>query len=156
MLCFLEDGTKVLVNWKDFRTAFADPQLVDSLLDTVERKTKWEWTELSEIHDLTRAEMRMKLGQDSKTEIQVVEDTETLKELEELFSKAEYIGITKCPFSAQMLLTRSDGKTFTIHIATDSCDSMILGTSAGYDYGPHSKNKQEVLTRIFKEVNWAR
>ena len=119
---------------------------------------------MSEIRDLARAELRLKLNRDSETEVQVVKGGESLRELETMFRNAEYTGITGCPFTARLLLTRTDGETIILQIATDSCDSMILGTSAGYDYGPLPKgggeegteNKQEVLIRIFDEINWQR
>jgi hypothetical protein len=104
----------------------------------------------------------MKLYRNSPEEVQVVEDRDSLKELVELLSNAELTGYGGCPYTALLLLTREDGRTITLHIATDSCDSMILGTSAGYDYGPDpgqrglggTVNRQDVLKRIFNRVNW--
>jgi len=161
-LCLLPDGTKVIHKYNDKDKVIINNGICDSIMDIAKTRTAWEWVELSEIHDIARAEMRMKLGRDSEEQIHVVEDAQSLKELETLFSNAKYCGLTGCDFTASLLLTRKDGKVITLQIATDSCDTMILGTSAGYDYGPEPRgpgiegtvNRQDVLKRIFHRINW--
>lgn len=163
-LCLLDDGTKVIHKWDDRNAVLVDPEIHDMIADFVMEKTSWEWVELSEIYDIVKAEMCMKLNRDSREEVQIIEDRDTLMELEELLSNAKYTGCGGCPYTALLLLTREDGATITLHIATDSCDSMILGTTAGYDYGPDpgqvglggDVNRQEVLIRIFDRINWER
>ena len=163
-LCLLSDGTKVIHKHKENGRVIIDHDIYDSIMNIVKAKTAWEWVELSEIHDIVRAEMRMKLGRNSEEQVQVVEDAQNLKELENMFSNAKYCDLTGCPFTAKILLTRRDGKIIALQIATDSCDTMILGTSAAYDYGPEPRgpgvegtvNRQEVLKRIFDKINWER
>lgn len=163
-LCMLPDGTGVIHKNRDKNEVLIDHEIYDSIMDIARTRTAWEWVELSEIHDIVRAEMRMKMGRGSEEQVQVVEDDQSLKELETLFSNAKYFGVSGCPFTALLLLTREDGKVITLQIATDSCDMMILGTSAGYDYGPEPRgpgqegtvNRQEVLKRIFNQINWER
>ena len=161
-LCLLPDGTKVIHKYQEREKIIIDYGLYDRIMDIAKTRTAWEWVDLSEIRDIVRAEMRMKLGRNSEEQIQIVEDGQSLKELEHLFSNAKYCGLTGCPFTAKLLLTREDGKIITLQIATDSCDTMILGTSAGYDYGPEPRgpgiegtvNRQEVLKRIFDKIDW--
>jgi len=163
-LCIFDDGRKAIHRWSDRNAVLVDSEVHDMIADFVMKKTPWEWVELSEIHDIVKAEMRMKLYRDSGEEVQIVEDRDTLRELEELLSKAKLTGCGGCPYTALLLLTREDGETITLHIATDSCDNMILGTTAGYDYGPDpgqtglggNVNRQEVLKRIFDQINWER
>jgi hypothetical protein len=161
-LCVLDDGTKAFHRWSDRNAVLIDPETYEMIADFAMERTPWEWVDLSEIRDIVRAEMRMKLYRNSPEEVQVVEDRDSLKELEELLSNAKLTGYGGCPYTALLLLTREDGRTITLHIATDSCDSMILGSSAGYDYGPDpgqrglggTVNRQDVLKRIFNRVNW--
>ncbi len=163
-LCLLPDGTKVIHKYHEKDKVIINNGIYDSIMDIAGTRTAWEWVELYEIHDIVQAEMRMKLGRDSEEQIQVVEDSQSLKELETLFSNAKYCGLTGCPFTASLFLTRKDGKVITLQIATDSCDTMILGTSAGYDYGPEPRgpgiegtvNRQDVLKRIFYNIEWER
>jgi beta-lactamase regulating signal transducer with metallopeptidase domain len=163
-LCIFDDGTKAIHRWSDRNAVLVDSETHDLIADFVMKKTPWEWVELSEIHDIVKAEMRMKLYRDSREEVQIVEDMDSLKELEKLLSNAKLTGCGGCPYTALLLLTREDGETITLHIATDSCDNMILGTTAGYDYGPDpgqtglggDVNHQEVLKRIFDQINWER
>jgi len=161
-LCLLPDGTKVIHKYHEKDKVIINNGIYDSIMDIAGTRTAWEWVELYEIHDIVQAEMRMKLGRDSEEQIQVVEDSQSLKELETLFSNAKYCGLTGCPFTASLFLTRKDGKVITLQIATDSCDTMILGSSAGYDYGPEpigpgiegTVNRQDVLKRIFHDIKW--
>ncbi|HHW31375.1 MAG TPA: DUF4825 domain-containing protein [Clostridiaceae bacterium] len=161
-LCLLDDGTKAIHIWNDRNAILVDSETHDMIVDLVMEKTPWEWVELSEIHDIVRAEMRMKLYRDSQEAVQIVEDRDSLKELEKLLSGAKYTGYGGCPYTALLLLNREDGATITLHIATDDCNSMILGTAAGYDYGSGpgqngldgSVNGQEKLKRIFDQINW--
>jgi beta-lactamase regulating signal transducer with metallopeptidase domain len=161
-LSILDDGTRAFHRWSDRNAVLIDPETYGMIADFVMERTPWEWVELSEIHDIVRAEIRMKLYRNSPEEVQVVEDRDSLKELVELLSNAELTGYGGCPYTALLLLTREDGRTITLHIATDSCDSMILGSSAGYDYGPDpgqrglggTVNRQDVLKRIFNRVTW--
>jgi hypothetical protein len=160
-LCILDDGTRAFHRYGDFNTVYVDGQLISRIIEMVASRTLWEWVELSEIHDIVKAEMRIKLHRDLPEETQIIEDPDKLRELEALFKGAEYCGVAGCPYTGLLTLTRADGKVIRVQVATDSCDTMILGTSGGYDYGPgyvsdSANNKQSILVGIFGEITWTR
>ena len=79
-----------------------------------------------------------------------------------LFSNAKYNGLTGCPFTASIYLTRKDGKLINLQIATDSCEVTLLGNSAVYYYGQETRDsgtedivsRQDILKKIFYQINW--
>lgn len=105
---------------------------------------KFQVVELSEIHDITEAELKMKVQEYDKNtglqsreweETETLTDPRDLKTLEEILSgsKPHYEG--KCPYTGVLTLTRKDGGQVTLYLATDSCDGFILGSHAVYSPG---------------------
>lgn len=87
-------------------------------------------------------------GYDIDLRYQIVEDEEKLAELSRLmdraFDQGEIYGFSACPYDAELLVTRKDGETRRICIATDSCDSMAWEGRMSFEYG-----SQGELAKIF-------
>ncbi len=76
----------------------------------------------SEIHDLIQATLFIDSNEYSVT------DAESLKWIEDSFSKADEIkGWPNCPYDAELVLERDDGTCFKIEVATDSCNNIKDG-----------------------------
>lgn len=111
-------------------------------LEIAKERGKFQVVELSEIHDITKAEMKMR-EYDENTGMQLMEwaETETitdpkvLKTLETILSSSAPFYEGKCPYTGILTLTRKDGGQVKLYLATDSCDGFILGSHAVYSPG---------------------
>lgn len=91
--------------------------------------------ELSELHDLVRAEAVGEFGT-VKTE-----SFDSLRWIEQHFSTATRLnGWPNCPYDMIIRLTRKDGKVFEVQPATDSCDNMLVGGNDWYCFNDGGSN----------------
>jgi len=91
--------------------------------------------ELSELHDLVRAEAVGEFGT-VKTE-----SFDSLRWIEQHFSTATGLnGWPNCPYDMVIRLTRKDGKVFEVQPATDSCDNMLVGGNDWYCFNNGGSN----------------
>lgn len=113
-------------------------------LEIAREKCRFQIVELSEIHDIVKAEMKMRFHEWDKegtTVISAREETETLTEktqlakLEEILGGAEPFYEGKCPYTGILTLTRADGEEIVLHLAADSCDGFVIGSHAFYSPG---------------------
>lgn len=96
----------------------------------------------SEIHDLVSAEAIGEFGS-VKTD-----NFNALRWIESHLGKATALdGWPNCPYDLIIRLTRSDGQTFELQPATDSCDNMLIGGSDWYCYNNGGTN--EALFDLF-------
>lgn len=81
--------------------------------------------------------------------VQEVEDPEKLKELSRIMGNAirGHEVISGCPYNGILKLSRKDGETLLMFVATDSCDSVTYEGRIGFEYG-----RQEELAAIFGEA----
>ena len=66
--------------------------------------------------------------------VQTLEDSESLSELQALLSRAQPMyGLGGCPYDGVLALEMADGRTLTLHKATDSCGCIVFGSMGGYE-----------------------
>ena len=80
----------------------------------------------------------------------IVEDDTKLKRIEQMLSDAKKSSSSACPFDAEIFLTRADGVTGRITIASDNCCQYIGANDTYYDYGENNLR----LIRLFGLKNW--
>lgn len=134
-------------------------------LAIAEERCRFEIIKLSEIHDIVRAELKMKFQEEDQTTGKVVrewEETETLssspdlKKLEEILQSSQPSYEGKCPYTAILTLTRKDGTEIILQVAVDSCDGFILGSHSFYSPGMEKTKDFWALFPIIREnTGWA-
>ena len=66
--------------------------------------------------------------------VQTLKDSESLSELQALLSRAQPMyGLGGCPYDGVLALEMADGRTLTLHKATDSCGCIVFGSMGGYE-----------------------
>lgn len=157
------DTGEIVVRTSGKGVAPMPQELYKTIVSMVRSNTPWQLYELNDIHDIVKADIRIRFKQDQPEQTQQITDPARLAQLEALFTAAKGMSGSGCPFTGELVLTRGDGEQITLHLATDSCDSMVLGTSVSYDYGPGespdgegSVNKQQEMISIFDQIKWAR
>ncbi len=96
---------------------------------------------------------RLETGEDGslsfRTESQTVVEPEKLAQLSDLLSKAihGHEALSGCPYTGTLILTREDGETLRMFVATDSCDSITYEGRIGFEYG-----SQKELSNIFDKA----
>lgn len=118
-------------------------------LEIAERRCGFKIRELSDIHDIVSADMKMSRGSKEKETEEKITDPDQLKELEEILASSEVAHIGKCPYTAILTLTRQDGEEIVISLATDSCDGFVLESHGVYSPG---KEKTGRIWELFPEV----
>lgn len=78
---------------------------------------------------------------------QTVTDADKLAKLMEMFRSGNMNEDGKCPTIAPLTLTRTDGETLTIWIATDNCATAVINGTTYCNYG-----EQAELAEIFDEI----
>lgn len=142
-------------------------------LEIAKEKFRFEILEPKEIHDIVKAELSMKVwesqngesgseengfGKDQEffTVTELLTDDSQLKELEEILSASRVDMEGKCPYTGILTLTREDGAEIVVSLATDSCDSFILGSHGVYSPG---REEMERIWELFPEcreyTGWA-
>lgn len=134
-------------------------------LSIAKERCRFEIVNPSEIYDIAKAELKMKLREYDKNtgsmareweESETLSSPEDLKELESILSSSEPVFEGKCPYSAILTLTRKDGKEIVLQLASDSCDGFIIGSHAFYSPG---KEKTEQFWKLFpimrENTGWA-
>lgn len=162
-LCQTSGGDIAVHDTVGKQIAIITPQLFKHVVDITRTKTYWLYVAQDSIHNIVKAELTIRFHWDQTLQTQVLDDPRQLSQLEALFQNAKSTDIGACPYTGMLDLTRADGEVIRVQIATDSCDSMILGTSVGYDYGPGirtdgegTENKQQVLINLFDQIRWGR
>jgi len=98
---------------------------------------------LSDISGIVSVEL--KVGDRSKG---IITDKAKVQEIADMLASAKNAGgSTKCPFSAQLILTKEDGTIIELVHATDGCSVFVLGTADYYMY-----ESQEKLLEYFDMV----
>ncbi len=127
-------------------------------LSIVEERCAFEAMNLSEIHDIVKAEMhieRWDWEEGSDTTSVEITDPEQLAELEAIFAGAEASAESKCPYRAVVTLTREDGETLTLTLATDSCDGFIYGSIGSYYMGNAGAERVwEIFHELREDTGW--
>lgn len=127
-------------------------------LSIAEDRCRFEAVDPSEVHDVVKAELKMKLREydnDTGSVSREWEETETLnsssdlKLLETILSSSEPAFEGKCPYTAVLTLTREDGREIVLQLATDNCEGFIIGSHAFYSPG---KEKMEQLWDLFPNM----
>lgn len=128
-------------------------------LQIAEERCRFRAMNISEIQDITKARMEIKLqADDGREEIAAVEitDEDLLKELEEIFSSAEATGEGKCPYRGILTLTRADGEELVLSLAIDSCDGFVYGSNGFYTAGKKETERiWEIFSELRKYTGWA-
>ena len=107
----------------------------DIVMNLITANMNFEKLSLDEISDLVSVELI--LDGESKG---IVTDSSDLKEIENMLKNAENLnGGSGCPFTAKLILTKSDGSTLELIHATDSCSVFVLGTADYYKYDNRDK-----------------
>lgn len=70
-----------------------------------------------------------------ETDTQTVNNPKELAQLKKILKNAKYSGTYKCPYTGVLTLTMADGREMVVQKATDSCDTLIFGSAAGYQIG---------------------
>lgn len=79
---------------------------------------------------------------------QTVEDADSLRHIERIFTHAEsQFGAPACPFLITLELTKADGTVTKLLLAADSCDSAFTMEGLFLDY-----NERPALKRIFDQI----
>lgn len=123
-------------------------------LKIAEDKCRFQVTDISEIHDIVKAEMRYygKREGDGNgiTLLFAVDlmDEKQLSELSDLLSGAEPAQEGKCPYGGVITLKRQDGTEITVSLAADGCDGFVLGSHGIYSLG---KDGMEQVWKMFME-----
>ncbi|MBE5768689.1 MAG: hypothetical protein E7333_03750 [Clostridiales bacterium] len=85
-----------------------------------------------------------------ETHSQTVTDPADLARLQTVLQGAQKMGFrSKCPWTGVLTLTMDDGRTMVIQKASDSCQSMLFGTSFCYEI---SKADNTWLWELFHEA----
>ena len=118
----------------------------DPLLDIAQWASEGSFTSAT-LNDGVIRSNQANNQKDFQMEGQTVTDAESLAALQKLLSRATYLsGGAGCPFGDFLTVTRDDGQTLTISVATDSCGALCYNGNSYYSYG-----KQEKLKAIFPE-----
>lgn len=146
------DGIKAIGN---NGTYGIDDELFDDIISLINTKSIYELGYAKDIKDIISAELIF-----SGNSIKAITDKKKLAVLEDMLSNSSYIGGgSGCPFSAELVMKLDDGSEITAKIATDSCDSMILGSYSFFDYGTGptefgGENYQYKLFEILGIADW--
>lgn len=83
------------------------------------------------------------------TKSQTIVEPEKLTLLSKLLSEAihGHEALSGCPYTGILTLTREDGETLQMFVATDSCDSITYEGRIGFEYG-----SQKELSNIFDKA----
>ncbi len=107
-------------------------------LKIAEERCQFQVTDISEIHDIVKAEMRFygKREEDEKEitllfSVDLVDET-LLSELSALLSDAEPVQEGKCPYSGVITLRRDDETEITVSLAADGCNGFVVGSHGTY------------------------
>lgn len=140
-------------------------RITDPALEIAEKQCRFEVVNPSEIHDIAKAELKMKLREEDQTtgkvareweETETLSDSQDLKKLEEILQASEPSYEGKCPYTAILTLTRKDGKKITLQIAIDNCDGFILGSHSFYSPGEEKTKELWDLFPIMRQnTGWA-
>lgn len=84
-----------------------------------------------------------------ETHMQTVDDPKQLSQLAKILKNAKYTGLYGCPYTGVLTLSMSDGSEVVIHKATDSCDTLVFGSAAGYEIG---RKENTLFWEIFSDV----
>ena len=102
-------------------------------------------TNPAELKDLVCAEATGEFGSVK------IEDAESLKWIEEHFSKATKLdGWPNCPYDMTIRLTCKNGAVLEVQPAMDSCDNMLVGGNDWYCY--NCGNSKELFDRFGLDV----
>ena len=120
-------------------------------LRIAEEQCRFQAVELSEVHDIVKAEMKMRFqeyDESTGTISREWEETETLTERSSLQKLEEMIASSKpafesgSPYTGILTLTREDGTEITVPAAADGSSSFILGSYSVYE--PESGSMEEL------------
>ncbi len=101
-----------------------------------------------EIHDIVKAQMNYTIG--GEKGVQVIDDLQLLRLIEGCLSNAAESGATSCPYHEALLtLTRKDGVTITLRLASDGCN-MYFHDGQYFEY----KGCGEDILSLFDQANW--
>jgi hypothetical protein len=101
----------------------------------------------ADIGEIVSAHLEAKFYDGAHT--QTVDDPALLAELGEILKNAKYEGLYGCPYAGVLTLTMADGREMVIHKATDSCDTLIFGSAAGYTIG---RKQNARFWEIFSDI----
>lgn len=118
-------------------------------LEIAEQRCGFKLREISDIHDIVSADMKLYMGRGEIEAEEEISDSGQLKELEEILASSEVAGEGKCPYSAVLTLTRRDGERIVVSLATDSCDGFVLESHGIYSPG---KEKTKRIWELFPEI----
>jgi len=123
-------------------------------LKIAEERCRFQVTNISEIHDIVKAEMRFygKREGDDKgiTLLFAVDlmDKTQLSELSGLLSDAQLAQAEKCPYGGVITLIRGDETKITVSLAADGCSGFIVGSHGTYSL---TKEAMERIWEMFME-----
>lgn len=129
-------------------------------LKFAEEKCEFQTASPEDIRDLAAAEMTVYPGrgqdgiENSKKEDQdsvseTLNDPEKLKTLETVLSGAAAGEYEACPYDGILTLTKTDGTTITVSLASDGCDTMVFGS---YSFYQTADGELEKLWDLFPEM----
>ncbi len=123
-------------------------------LKIAEERCRFQVTDISEIHDIVKAEMRFygKREGDEKGitllfAMDLMDETQ-LSELSALLSDAEPVQEGKCPYGGVITLRRGDETEITVSLAADGCSGFIVGSHGTYSL---TKEAMERVWEMFTE-----
>ena len=88
--------------------------------------------ELSEIRDIEKIEL---FRTDNPNVLRVIDDTNTIKKIEEILQNSHFTDLGGCPYTDLVILTKTDGNTVVLQLAADGCDGFVSGSYTCYTPG---------------------
>jgi len=151
-----EQGEKVLsLQDRDADGSFLATEECDEIVSIICERYGWSYVTMSQVNEIEKAQLYC--NEDILAEIT---DSESLTQLEELFSNARCIGYVPKTmlYGPRLLLTRTDGTTICMYLDLEN-DLAWLPMSFHYDYGPGMEGEASInnlskLLHIFGFSAW--
>lgn len=114
-----------------------------SMFEVAESHSLIKTQELSKIQDLEKIEL-FQTG--NPNVLRVIEDTNTIKKIEEILRNSHFTELGGCPYTDLVILTKTDGNTVELQLAADGCDGFVSGSYTCFTPGKEQwKELRELL-----------
>lgn len=120
-------------------------KLFDDVVERVRNGSNWCELDVDTIINITSVDLEY-----MDTVIAYTTQYEEIGEIVDIIQHAKRLnGRPKCPYDARLLLNSKDGEVIPVYIATDDCNTMVMGSSSYFEYGSNDKSDQSHILGFF-------
>lgn len=120
-----------------------------SMFEAAESHSLIKTQELNKIQDIEKIELFQTGNPDV---LRVIEDTNTIKKIEEILRNSHFTELGGCPYTDLMILTKTDGNTVELQLAADSCDGFVSGSYSCFTPGKKQWEELRELLDFPKKI----